>query len=144
MSLAVITPTSSSTHSPISCTPTRDGLYHKSTGLPELPEELTGLYGLFHTRHATMAAKTDAFAGPGGLRLPGVVEVCPDEVIEIEIKDQTIEKVVVRTRFADRIDVVYVLTRFDPSTRVCNLRTVWCIPSNDHHAALRTERYARL
>jgi len=118
----------------------RDGVYHKTVGgIPCLPADHLGLFALQHAVHAVYAAKTDRYAPR--FELPTLTEIEQDDIIELEIRDGKIQKIVTRTPHSDGLDITMVLKGFDLELRSTVLKTVWLNQSSDHHRTLRRDRY---
>jgi hypothetical protein len=111
-------------------------LYHKDIYLPEPVRTLKRVNLSYRiSGHARKAAETDRY---------GVIEIAPNitfegkDVVEAEVKNGKVEKLVVRLPYDKERDVIYVVGIY-PDGKV--LKTVWANLSNDLHSTLRRELY---
>ncbi len=112
-----------------------DGLYHKDIGFPnvKMPE---GTYKLNYSRHAQRAAKDDRYGE--AKQLPSHINMSQVELIEAEVINNKVNKVVVRKDYNKTLDLVIV---FMPQTPDNFVKTVWFNEKIDKHKTLRRDRY---
>jgi hypothetical protein len=114
-----------------------DGLFHYQVGLPYQPALGNYMY-LRYSRHACNAAKDDRY---GSISLPDVI--VPDKylLIEMEVRNGQLCKVVLRGTYCARrqLDIVLVI---NPTT--CNVITCWLNKSSDAHSTLQRGKYTQI
>ena len=114
----------------------KDGLYHKEIAMPR---EVTALKAVTirptHTRHAREAALTDRY---GVINLPEVVSFSGADVVEAEITEGRVSKLVVRRPYDEARDIVMAIG-FRNSESF--LKSAWFNLRNDNHGTLNRERY---
>jgi hypothetical protein len=114
-----------------------DGLYHRQLGFPNVPLPC-GTFLLSYTRHAIKAAQTDRY---GKVNLPKWVEFGPEDVVEIEVKNAQVSKMLVRIAYSERFDLCLVMLPGDVWAKVL---TVWLNHRLDRHDSLNVRRYTVL
>lgn len=111
-------------------------LYHKDVFLPSSVRALPArAYSPSITRHATEAALSDRY---GKITIPASLTFSGREVVECEICEGSVRKLVVRLPYDGARDAVYVIG-FDSGK--CFLKSVWLNLSNDCHCTLDRSRY---
>lgn len=114
----------------------KDGLYHREIAMPrEVATLKTVTICPTHTRHAREAALTDRY---GVINLPEVVSFSGADVVEAEITEGRVSKLVVRRPYDETRDIVMAIG-FRNSESF--LKTVWGNLKTDRHATLRREIY---
>ncbi len=111
-------------------------LYSPAVYCPEWFSAPTCRINLKYTRHALYACNNDRYGS-----IP-VFESIPLEkfrVVEFEAEGQDVHKIVVRGRFNDDLDCVFVL--IPGNTYV--VKTVWFNKASDNHDTLNASRYAK-
>jgi len=112
----------------------KDGLYHKDIFLPIDPKSFRDVYSIVdYTHHALEAADNDRY---GRIDLPDAVNFSRMTLVEAEIVDGKIFKVVVRQHYNQQRDLVMVVLT---DGVVC--KTVWSNLKNDKHKTLKKENY---
>lgn len=119
-----------------------DGLYHYKIGFPAdwekmLPEGFSFInIPLTYSTHAQREALMDRY---GDIALPDTLDITRNagaNIIELEILDNVVVKLVVRKRYDATRDVTIV---FEPSNG--KVRTVWFNSNKDVHKTLDTYKY---
>jgi len=112
-----------------------DGLYHKDIGFPnvQMPE---GIYKLNYSNHALRAAKDDRYGE--AKQLPAHIDMSQVELIEVEVINNKVNKVVVRKDYDKTLDLVIV---FMPQTPSSIVKTIWFNEKSDKHRTLRRDKY---
>ena len=108
-------------------------LYHKDVFLPAAARALRFAVMLRYSAHARQAAKTDRY---GDISLPHVFNSDDAELIEVEVENSKVRKMVYRQPYNRENDLVIVM---NPDGLV---RTVWLNRNNDAHHTLDTTKYA--
>jgi hypothetical protein len=111
-----------------------DGLYHRQLGFPNVPLPC-GTFLLSYTRHALKEALTDCYSC---IQLPPSLQVTPESIVEIEVKQKTVVKVLVRIEYSNDFDLCLVLK---PHHLWATVLTVWLNKRNDQHSTLNISRY---
>lgn len=108
----------------------QNGLYHYKLGLPQvkLPETVPLKYG----SHAKSALNSDRY---GLIKAPNALTLNACKVIEMELLNGRITKLVVRTKHCAKFDLVLVV---NPDGFV---RTVWLNSVADTHKSLDRSKY---
>lgn len=111
----------------------RDGLYHYVTGLPNvrLPASISLTYSL-HARHQCIADRY------GIIKPPNTLDMANGKLIEMEIANGRVAKIVVRVEYSAKYDLVLVVS----SNGI--VRTVWLNSVNDKHHTLDRSRYVSM
>lgn len=109
-------------------------LYHKDVFLPPvaLPQ---GRFKLTYGRHARRAANNDRY---GYIPLPAYINTRSCEVIEIELTDNTLTKIVYRQAIDATCDMCIVII---PRVYEWFVKTVWLNHSDDKHVTLNRCNY---
>lgn len=110
----------------------RNGLYHKNVYMPEL-RLVDRPVKLAYTMHAIEASKSDKY---GKIILPDSINPSLCEVVEIEVKDNKLAKMVLRSKYSQKFDLVIVVI---PESQI--VKTVWLNAVNDKHENLERSRY---
>ena len=111
-----------------------DGLYHKDIILP--PLKLMDAYlELNYTLHAIKSAENDRYEE---INLPSTINFTMVEVIEIEILDGDVEKMIVRQKYSKEYDLVLVIM-----PRYMRVKTVWLNEVEDTHKTLNQSKYRK-
>ena len=116
-------------------------LYHCSIGFPRVyfPQ---GVFNLRYSEHALSAAYHDKYRRDvGAIKLPSEILVKDDRLIECEIVNKRIVKLVYRIPYCAGFDLclAIALEKGKPWT----VKTVWLNCSNDHHYTLRAGMYTK-
>ena len=111
-----------------------NGLYHKDIILP--PLKLRDAYlELSYTLHAIKSAENDRY---GTINLPSKINLAMVEVIEIEILDDDVEKMIVRQKYSKEYDLILVIM-----PRYMRVKTVWLNEVDDTHKTLDRSKYRK-
>ena len=111
-----------------------DGLYHKDIILP--PLKLMDAYlELNYTLHAIKSAENDRYEE---INLPSAINFAMVEVIEIEILDDDVEKMIVRQKYSKEYDLILVIM-----PRYMKVKTVWLNEVEDTHKTLNQSKYRK-
>jgi hypothetical protein len=111
------------------------GLYHKDVYLPkEQVNKIAGLYQLRFSHHAINACLSDRY---GMIVPPKQIQINENNVIELEIAQNQVNKIVVRIDYNQFKDLVLVLL----PDGFC--KTVWLNEKSDKHKTLNKSVYAR-
>lgn len=111
-----------------------DGLYHKDIILP--PLKLMDAYlELNYTLHAIKSAENDRYEE---INLPSTINFTMVEVIEIEILDGDVEKMIVRQKYSKEYDLILVIM-----PRYMKVKTVWLNQVSDTHKTLDRSKYRK-
>ena len=94
-------------------------------------------FGLTHTRHAQKAALEDRY---GRVTLPAVLTIGKGEIVEAEVTNGFLTKLVVRQSLDLKRDAIYVII---PMGAHATLKTVWCNLKTDKHRTLKRHLYAK-
>lgn len=108
-------------------------LYHKEIGFPDNIQILTGHMDLEYSRHAMDEASGDKY---GGVDLPEFIDFQLGNVIEIEVDNDKVIKMVVRVSYDEEKDLVLVII---PQNGL--VKTVWFNTRGDKHRTLDKWRY---
>jgi len=108
-------------------------LYHKEIGFPR-KMKFKAVEGLIPSMHAQREAASDRY---GNLPMPSAFDPLTWEVIEIEVLNGSLHKVVARKPFDAERSIVMV---FNPRDKA--IRTVWCNLNSDNHRTLDKSAYA--
>ncbi len=112
-------------------------LYHKDIYLPA-PIATLGKRTITPriTGHAMDAAKADRY---GAISIPSQVTFSGSDVVEAELREGRVVKLVVRVPYDGTRDLVLAIG-FDKGASF--IKTVWFNLANDVHSTLQRERYA--
>lgn len=91
---------------------------------------------LTYSRHAIMAAQTDRYM-LNGIKLKSYISFSFKDVVEAEIINNKIAKLVVRLSYDLNYDITYVLL---PGGKV---KTVWLNKKTDQHKTLNVNNYIK-
>lgn len=114
-------------------------LFHKDVRLPEWFRLPARTVNLVWSKHAAAACLDDRY---------GLLEVCPVlnlgqcETIEVEVTDNWVTKLVLRTAWDDEHDVVFVVIP-RPAHGHYFVKTVWLNHKNDTHRTLDRSKYVQ-
>ena len=86
-----------------------------------------------YTHHAIDAAYNDRYEE---IILPNALNFAKSEIIEVEIKNKKIVKIVARFDYNNNYDLVIVII---PQGKI--IKTVWLNDKNDTHLTLDTSKY---
>ena len=110
-----------------------DGLYHKDIGLPIAASKFRiGNIPLVYSLHAMFEAKKDRY---DVINLPKMLDTNSATVIELEIKNKRINKIVFRVNYSAVFDLVVVLSSS------MYVKTVWLNKKTDQHKTLNKTLY---
>lgn len=114
-------------------------LYHRDIFLPPVVSALANRqYNLAYTRHALTEAVNDKL---GALtHAPRSVKFQTYEIVEAELTDGEVTKLVVRLSYDERRDLILVLRHFDDGA--ATVVTVWTNAIGDKHKTLNRKNYA--
>jgi hypothetical protein len=111
-------------------------LYHRDIGLPK--DAVKALYGrtinLSYSHHAKLACIHDKYGIIN--HPPFTIQIKEDNIIELEIKENKIEKLLIRLDYDTDFDILIV---FVPDTGI--VKTVWLNEKSDKHFTLKKELY---
>lgn len=110
-------------------------LYHKDVYIPPKYQDYQFAALLKYSRHAMREASADK---RGAIRLPKVIDSRNATLIELEVDNDKVVKVVYRVDYNDKHDLCLVVV---PDDRF--VKTVWLNDRGDNHGTLRRERYAK-
>jgi hypothetical protein len=118
----------------------KSGLYHKELGFPVgvLEPWLNKTVQLKYSRHAQQAILSDRYGVP---RVPLELLIRAAQVIEIEVQDESVVKIVTRIPYDNTRDLVLVIMPFKAAPAL--VKTVWFNMTDDQHHTLRAEVYQR-
>lgn len=111
-------------------------LYHPEIFMPEWFTAPTERVTLKWSKHALRAGMNDRY---GVIPVFKSIPLSKFKVVEIAAADGVCTKIVVRGRYDDERDVVFVLI---PGTHHHFVKTVWFNKRTDKHKTLKRERYA--
>ena len=116
-----------------------NALYHKDVFLPAgIVELFDGAeFRLDLTFHAKRAAQDDRY---GKVTLPSKLTVKGKEIVEAEVVNGEVTKIVVRTPHDAKRDAVYVLI---PNYERATVKTVWFNLVSDKHKTLKKDCYSK-
>lgn len=110
-------------------------LYHKDIYMPlQIATAPEMRMVLRPTNHALYAAQNDRY---GVIKIPASITFKGSDIVEAEVIDGQVSKVVVRLPYNERLSAIYVCLL----TGV--LKTVWFNLTSDTHKTLNANRYAR-
>lgn len=112
----------------------KNGLYHKDVYLPELTL-IDKPVKLSYTLHAIEASETDS---NGKIILPDSVNPSTAQIVEIEVKDNKLTKMVLRTKYSLKYDLILVVV---PDCQ--RVKTVWLNDVRDSHQRLNRSNYIK-
>jgi hypothetical protein len=110
----------------------KNGLYHKDVFLPKISLS-DKMVKVNYTHHAIDAAYNDRYEE---IILPNALNFAKSEIIEVEIKNKKIVKIVARFDYNNNYDLVIVII---PQGKI--IKTVWLNDKNDTHLTLDTSKY---
>lgn len=111
-------------------------LYHKDIRLPDgFTWPKSGTRMLAWTRHAEDARYDERGIVPKSRK----IDLTGTTVVEVEVLDGKVSKVVFRKSWSKGLDIVYVVI----PGRVWLVKTVWFNRSDDNHKTLDHSRYAQ-
>lgn len=112
----------------------KNGLYHKDIFLPKINLS-DKMVKVNYSHHAIEAAFNDRYEE---IILKDAYNFSKSEIIEVEIKNKKIVKIVARFDYNTDFDLIVVII---PETKV--VKTVWLNEKNDCHRTLDRSRYIR-
>jgi len=110
-----------------------DGLYHYLLGFPKV-EMPKGILPLVYGEHAKDEIRSDRY---GKINAPQSINFLHAKIVELEVKNGCVEKVVARIHHDARRDLILVVK---PDGFV---KTVWLNTKDDKHKTLNRARYRR-
>ena len=110
----------------------KNGLYHKDIYMPKLNVADQDIE-LDYTYHAIYASETDKYEK---ILLPSKVNVSKGEIIEIEIVDNKLIKLVVGIPYDLKYNLFLVIL-----PNCARVKTVWLNEINDKHMTLDRSKY---
>lgn len=111
-------------------------LYHADIFIPEWFEAPTERATLTYSRHALYAMNNDRY---GAIPMFRTIPLSVFTLIELGVREDKVSKIVVRGRYDETRDVVFVLIPRDGDYFV---KTVWFNLRTDSHKTLNRNRYA--
>lgn len=109
----------------------KNGLYHKDIFLPKIRLQDKPLK-VYYSLHAIDAAKNDRY---GKIILPDTINFCSGTIIEVELKNDKVVKILLRVNYSQKYDLCIVIgSQF-------RVRTVWLNDKNDNHHTLNRAKY---
>jgi len=111
-------------------------LYHKELGFPSKLRFPTGRIVLEYTRHALEEAQKDRY---GTIKLPRAIEMSACEVIEAEVVNGALNKILVRAPLDEERDICIALL-----PQSCKVKTVWVNVRADCHRTLDKSKYINI
>ena len=112
----------------------KDGLYHKLVFLPKINKPDAD-YPCVYTQHAREAALTDKY---GVIILPNSYNLANSDIIELEIKNNDINKLVIRAPYNNKYDLTIVISFYSGV-----IKTVWLNKKDDNHDTLDKNKYIK-
>ena len=112
----------------------KDGLYHKLVFLPKI-NKIDADYPCVYTKHARESALTDKY---GVIILPKSYNLANSDIIELEIKNNDINKLVIRTPYNNKYDLTIVISFYSGM-----IKTVWLNKKDDNHDTLDKNKYIK-
>ena len=109
-------------------------LYHHEVYIPTNIKLPTGAYSLTYSQHARQAARSDRY---GHIPLPAYIDTSKAMLIEVEIENGKILKILYRSQLNDKLDVCIVVI---PGRWF--VKTLWINESSDKHFTLNRNKYA--
>jgi len=110
----------------------KNGLYHKDIYMPKLNVADKDIQ-LDYTYHAIYASETDKYEK---ISLPSKVNVSKGEIIEIEIVDNKLIKLVVGVPYNSKYNLFLVIVQ-----DCARVKTVWLNEISDKHITLDRSKY---
>lgn len=110
-------------------------LYHFQTGFPKGMPTSFGIIPLRYSRHAIQASQNDRY---GFIDLPPTLDTKKAKLIEIEVTEGVISKVVYRHKHCRNYDLVMVII---PQGGI--VKTVWLNSNRDKHNTLNRKKYSK-
>ena len=109
-------------------------IYHKEIGFPRCYRRPVGKYATALSRHARTREVEKGF------RVPAIVDLSKFDVIEIEMSNGIVTKMVIRGEYSDWYDIVLVVI---PRSHGLFVKTAWLNEWDDNHSTLDASKYAR-
>jgi hypothetical protein len=110
-------------------------LYHCDVFMPTGLTMPYGTFELIYTKHALLESTRDR---NGKMNLPTHLTVASCKVIEVEVENGEVRKVLYRKRTNGKHDMCFAVVRQGMKMIV---KTVWLQRKDDNHRTLRRERY---
>jgi hypothetical protein len=111
-------------------------LYHSEIYMPEIAQRVAFAALVRPTPHARHAATSDRY---GAFALPTVVDTRTGNLIEADVTNNVVTKVVFRFGYDAHRDIVLVI---DPRPSMPVLITAWLNEKDDDHRTLDRSKYA--
>jgi len=108
-------------------------LFHKDVFLPKFPLP-QGKLALTYSNHAKQESESDKY---GEVILPDTLDTEKAQVIEVELDNKGVAKIVYRLPMTDRRDISLAVI----PGRSLFVKTIWLNPRNDNHRTLNRKRY---
>ena len=112
----------------------RNGLYHKAVYLPKIKKPDCD-YSCIYSQHAKESALNDKY---GIIILPKSYNIAKSDIIELEINNNDISKLVLRTDYNDKFDLILVI-----SFTTGLVKTLWLNRKCDLHDTLNKDKYIK-
>jgi hypothetical protein len=112
--------------------------YHKEVFMPKAVHQFcpVGDIRVEYSKHAINAAETDRY---GQILLPFNLKLEKSQIIEVELENNRVTKVLYRLPYTSRFDLMVALI---PSTFL--VKTVWLNDRTDKHFTLDKSEYDRI
>lgn len=108
-------------------------LYHRDIGFPKGIILPTGRIQLTYTKHAIEQATLDKY---GAFDILDSVFIKESEIFEIEVTENKVTKIALRTEYDDECDLVLVI-------RGKTVITQWLNIATDKHITLKRQNYSQ-
>lgn len=113
-------------------------LYHKEIGLPKGIESFFGKKYIFtFSTHAKQACRNDRY---GFIIPPTTVTVTPENLIEVEVTDGVVAKLLIRQQYDKNADISIA---FIPEGQHGFVKTLWLNLNSDKHFTLDKTKYVK-
>jgi len=113
-------------------------LYHKDLGLPKGFNGNVGTVRLDYSMHAKQAALNDKY---GRIKEFNVLDTSNAQVIEVELVNGQVNKIVYRTEYTKTLDLVIVVM---PRGHYFFVKSQWLNLASDDHKTLDVSKYNRV
>lgn len=116
-----------------------NGLYHRDVFIPTkaLQSLNSKFFSLSLSAHAVRASNSDRY---GKINIPNSICIKLEEVIEINVTEKIVDKIVVRKHYNTEFDISIVfIPNFNNSLGF--VKTAWLNSKTDKHSTLRAELY---
>lgn len=108
-------------------------LFHKDIFLPQVTLP-TGNFRMFYSFHALRAAENDRY---GHIELPEFVDFSEYEIVEIEILNGRMTKILIRGTLDNKRDICLAIAAGG------RVKTVWANLKTDKHRTLDATKYTK-